>query len=311
MKFALITPTYAPDHDRAVNLCKTVDRFVDPAFEHVLVIPRRDRALFAPLAGTRRRLVTVESILPWWIFRSPIGKKWWISLRTWPIRGWILQQIVKLSAPQITDAHVLVFADSDVTFIRPMKPEHVVKEGKVRLHRIPGQGQKPRHKIWHRVASELFGLNPSDYLGSDYIGQLVCWHRDHVLEMQQFMQHRRGKDWRAVLGGTLHFSEYILYGAFVEFVAGDKRKHYFDDQDLCHCSWHYTVTDEASLQDFLLQVKPHHVAVLLQSNLGMHAFEMVNQLQGLPINGDPSERVGTKKSASKSSAFTGAERGHS
>jgi hypothetical protein len=274
MKYALITPTYRPDHARAVSLCQSADKFLDPAFEHVLIVPKRDMELFAPLASARRRIVTVESILPWWIFRSPVGKKWWISLRTLPIRGWILQQIVKLSAPLVTQADVLVFADSDVTFVRPLKPEHVVRDGKVRLHRMPGGGTKETHKRWHRVATQLLGQPSSDYLGSDYIGQLVCWHRDHVLGLHKKLESVGGRDWRAVLGSTLHFSEYILYGAYVEFSLGADRKHYFDDQDICHCSWHHTVADRASLDTFLKKIEPQHVAVLVQSNLGLDGGQM-------------------------------------
>jgi hypothetical protein len=93
-----------------------------------------------------------------------------------------------------------------------------------------------------------------------------------------------------VLGSTLHFSEYILYGAYVEFVVGNAAKHYFDAQDLCHCSWHHNVEDRASLEAFLKKIGPHHVAVLVQSNLGMN---LVNPLEGFDVPPLPAPLHGT------------------
>ena len=169
------------------------------------------------------------------------------------------------------DADVLIFADSDVTFIRPFGPSHVVKEGRVRLHRIPGAGRGPGHLRWNRKAAELLGLSQQDYFGYDYIGQLVSWRRENVLQLHRRLETIGGGDWYHILCNTLHFAEYILYGVFVEHVLGEQSGHYFDSEDLCHCSWHYNISNNRQLEDFLKQVKDRHVAVLVQSHLNFAA----------------------------------------
>lgn len=282
MRLALITPSYAPDRNRCSLLSQSIDRWVDPSIDHIVVVPRRDKAVFHSLPS-RSKVITVESILPKFFWQVPVVKKWWLTPCSLPVRGWIMQQIVKLSIGLAIDADVLVFADSDVTFIRPLGSSHIVKEGRVRLHRIPGAGRGPRHLRWNRKAAELLGLPERDYFGYDYIGQLVCWRRENVVQLHRHLETIAGRGWHCILCNTLHFAEYILYGVFVEHVLGEQSGHYFDSEDLCHCSWHYDISNNRQLEDFLKQVKDRHVAVLCQSYLGLSS-QNFGQLLQAPCN---------------------------
>lgn len=277
MKLALLTCSYAPDFERCRQLCRSVDRFASGFAEHVLIVPRRDHALFAPLLRDGRRMVAAEKLLPNWIGRIPRSRRWWWSARSLPVRGWIVQQIIKLSAFEACadDVNGLVFVDSDVQLVRAFSPEPVLQDGRLRLHRVPGHGKKDFHLRWHRSTAKLLGLPATDYFGADYIAQLVSWRRDHVTALQRHISEQSGSDWRATICRTLHFSEYTLYGIFVEHVLGASGDtfpgHYADDRDLCHCSWDHPdrVVDRERLIDFLNELEPHHAAVLIQSNLGL------------------------------------------
>lgn len=266
-------------------LCASVDRFVDGDIEHLLLIDRRDVEMFKPLCGERRRIAVAEDALPWWLrHRVPGSKRWWINFRGMPVRNWIMQQVIKLSMPSYTDADVGIFVDSDVVFIRPFSPDQVVQNDRVRLLRQPGAAELPSHVRWHNTARRLLGISGEGYLGADYIGNLITWRRQLVLDLQQHLARLHRCPWQAAVAGSLHFSEYILYGAYVEHVRGlgEPTGHEPYADSLCHCSWEHAIDKADDLDNFFGRLDPRHVAILVQSNLGIgpELYESrINQLQ--------------------------------
>ena len=183
MRFAFVTPSFRNDLDRCRLLCRTIDTYVAGDYMHYVIVDRRDMAMFESLAGPKRRVLSVESVLPPWIVRLPIARRWWLSLRTLPIRNWILQQIVKLSMGHVASEDVLLFVDSDVAFIRPFDPKTLVRDGKVRIYDEPGKGDYGEHLGYNRAAGRLLGLPKQDYYGSKYIGNIITWRRDNLLKL--------------------------------------------------------------------------------------------------------------------------------
>lgn len=269
----LLTCSYAPDAERCRTLCRSVARHLDDAIDHVLLVPRRDVERFRAIGGDRSRVVCVEDLLKGVLRRVPGSQKWWWSTRTWPMRGWLVQQLVKLSANEATDAEVLAFADSDVVFIRPVALDDLYEADRVRLYAHPDRGRGGRHANWNRVAGRLMGVEPRDHYGADFITQLVTWRRDVLLAMHERIEQQHGRRWQITLGRELDFSEYVLYGVFAREVLGDDQAgHASTDRELCHCSWHYHRYGDPGAMDvpaFLREVQPHHRAVLIQSNLGV------------------------------------------
>lgn len=284
-KIVLVTPSYAPDFERCRILCESVRRFVHGYHEHLIVVDRQDEALFSQLAGGQTRLLLKERILPGWLRRVPFQRKWWLNLRGLPVRGWILQQIVKLSVAEAIDADLYVFADSDVAFIRPFDLAEVMDaDGRVRLYggpRKPEDLADPRHNAWFAHAEKLFGLAPGSYPQRDYVSQLVTWRRETLTQLTEHIAASRGRRWQAVLANTLDFSEYTLYGIFAEQVLGERSGHVHVEQELCYCSWHHRIDTRADLLRFLQGVDPEFSAVLIQSNLGMAPNDYAQVLQQL------------------------------
>lgn len=96
--FAIVTPSYAPDYEPCRLLAETVTRCVTPAFEHYIVVDRRDLKLFAGLSSPRTHIVAKQEVLPWFLHQAPWTANWWINVKGLPVRGWVLQQVIKLSA---------------------------------------------------------------------------------------------------------------------------------------------------------------------------------------------------------------------
>jgi len=290
---SLVTCSYGPDYERCKTLCASVERFVDPAIEHVLIVPKRDEAIFGELVNQRTRVVTVESILPIKAWQLPLQRRWWLTLCSPPVRGWILQQLTKLSAANAVTTDAIVFADSDVVFVRPFGVEHVFEGDRLHLQRFPGPPPKPTHQRWHRESGRLLGIEPSDWYGSDYIGQLVTWRCDTLRMMNERITESTGKHWAKVICNTLHLSEYILYGIYVEHVLGfEEAKAEPTSTEICHCSWHYHShrdEGELDLQAFLDDIKDHQVAVLIQSNLDIDGPVYRRLTSGQWRPGEPSE----------------------
>ena len=264
MRAALVTVSYAADFERCALLVETARRYAD--LPHYIVVSRADFPRFSSLLGGRTRLVVIEDIWPWRLVEVQ-RVRLWLSLYAPPMRGWILQQVVKLAAADFVGEEVLVFADSEVAFVRPFDASHVVDgAGRVRLYHCPGFGKTGRHLQWQRAAARLLGLEPR-FFGADYVGNIITWRRDTLLQLRERISaHHR--DWRRAVCRRLDLSEYTLYGIFVESVLGGAG-HYPDEHHLCHALWTLDGDPTASLRNHLSTLGPSQVAVQIQSRLGI------------------------------------------
>jgi Family of unknown function (DUF6492) len=272
MKAALITPTYAPDRQILDITCEQVDRFCEGDIEHYIIPRRAEKMLFQHLQGRRRHIVFLEELFDISIRHLPFrvrGRELFIVNHRMPVRGWVLQQVVKLCAPQITDADIFLYLDSDVLPVRPFSSLNFVVDGKVWFQRHPGRANVGRHLKWHRTAGRLFGLAEKDYYGADYIEHLVAWRRDTCLELQQFLEKRWAMSWPRLLLRQLNISEYILYGVFVdEVLGGDRERHAATKTEWCLSSWDFESTPDL-IAKMAGSLRDDHLAVSLQSNLGL------------------------------------------
>jgi hypothetical protein len=275
---AVVTVSYRGDLELARDLCLSVDRFLAPEAEHILVVPRADLALFAPLGGGRRRIVTVESVLPRGYVQLPAPR----SVRIGPFRrrireiwagpggvtrGWIIQQIVKLSAPSFTDREIVVFADSDIVLVAPLTIDRLARDERVRLYRVPGAAADLQtHIRWHEVSARLLGQEPRGYLGADYIGNLITWRRTTILRLQERLGEVAGRRWDKVIARQRDFSEYMLYGVFADLVlTGEESGQYGTSDDLVHAGWFFDLTTDEGVEEFVNGFAPEQVGVAIQS----------------------------------------------
>ncbi|MEY3018149.1 MAG: hypothetical protein RL336_1284 [Pseudomonadota bacterium] len=230
----IVTVSYAPDFPRCQRLCDSIDTFVDKSIEHLVICPADQRDLFAPLANTRRRIISYQEVLPKGFRRVPLTKKWWLDDQFFPVRGWVLQQLIKLSSHTATEADVLLFVDSDIVFFKHFDSSILFQGEKTRLLRVPCSPPSGVHSEWQRVAEKLFGLPEQPFI-MDYVGQLISWRRDHLQAMLQHIEHITGKAWHHAVGHQKTVSEYILYGNFIERCLQDHHQHILE-QHLISCN---------------------------------------------------------------------------
>jgi hypothetical protein len=223
--YALITPSFAGDFERCKLLVESVERCIGTDHPYYIIVPTPDLPVFETLK-TRSKLnislIPEESLMPWYVFRTPFSKKWRVNLFGMPTRGWITQQFCKLMIATKIKEEVLVILDSDVCFIRPLDLNQFAKDEDVRLLCVPNRGKNnPKQRRWHRLSAKLLGIPPTDYFGSGYIGNVVTWRRSIVLRL---IDHLRKNHifWRLAILNQPTFSEYILYGIYAEQLLGMK-----------------------------------------------------------------------------------------
>lgn len=262
MNFTLITPTHLPDLRRVELLVESVQRCC-PQLKHHLIVDHRDLRHFRHLAD-RATIITSEDLLPWWVRRAPGHRSLWLSLRSRPTRGWIMQQILKISAASQVGSDISIFCDSDVAFVRPFTPSTLVDGDSVALLDVEFVNDEVR--TWTEVASRLLGLAPTTVEPRGHVGNLICWRHSNVVAMTARLEATSGHDWRATLMRLPTFSEYVLYGVHTRGVLGyDSAGHRPSTLPLVKASWGVDLHDQSAFDEFFSVFDPATVAVMIHS----------------------------------------------
>jgi hypothetical protein len=268
IRLAVITKSYAPDFDLCAALNRSVLENSPATVEHRIVVPHSDLALFGRLKGLRTRVCCEAELLPRLFQRLPFVNITINLAMPWPpVRGWIQQQVVKLAAIAASNEDVVLVADSDVELIQPISPEMFVRDGSVRFFRGSAQIDErlPRHMTWHRVARTLLGLPQAKPPYPDYIASPLAWDPEVVRQMLAHVAATTGRPWSTAIAGQLDFSECVLYGVFVDGVAGTPASAFASDDSRCLVYWEQTPLNHDSASEFVRSVRPTHIAAVIQS----------------------------------------------
>ena len=268
-RLAVLTPSYAPDLELCRDLNRSLLEWAPPDAHHHVIVPRRDAERFAGLRGPRTDVWTIDELLPRRMLALP-GVNAWLNLRRPypPVRGWAMQQLVKLHAAAELGADIVVLADSDVVFVRPVSADTFRQDGRVCYyhHADAVHEGMPRHLIWHDVARRLLGLPPAGPPPlPDYISPLNAWDRNVVLALRDRIEQVTGRDWLDAIGSQLHFSEFILYGVFVEEVLGTSAGVVAADSMLLHTYWASAPLGRGAADGFVRDLAPDDVAVMISA----------------------------------------------
>ncbi len=239
-RIAIVTPSFARDFTICRDLNETVLAFLPESTRHYIVVDARDLALFRSLESRRTIVAAVEDVIPKGYFKLPFSKKWWLSTSaTFPAKGWLVQQLVKLSMPRFIDERVLVNVDSDVRFVRRVDPSLFLRDGKTRMYRLP-RAIVPgmEHVRWHGNVCRLLDVAPDQLPMDDYVGNMISWERTIVLEACARIEAVTGQPWHVAFTRGRLVSEYFTYGLYVDKVlAGRDSRVWTDERPWCHTYW--------------------------------------------------------------------------
>jgi hypothetical protein len=286
-QLAVVTPSYLGDWPLFCELHESVLRYTPPEVLHYVVVPDADAALFAAAAGPRCVLIPETSLYPDHYVPVPAAVNSVLHalpgfpakariaavnrrrpLR--PVRGWVMQQALKLAAAERSDADVLLLLDSDVVLFRPVQASMLRRDGRVRFYRKPGavDASMRTHAHWHAQSRGLLGLPPGDLPAPDYVSSLALWDPKIVRGLLARLREVSGEHWMDTVTRQPSFSEWTLYGLYVDELGdgGDPAAaSAVMDSPLCHSYWTAAPLAADQAAEFAAGARPDDVAVLIQS----------------------------------------------
>ena len=288
MRNAIVTASYAPDFERCAVLCETVDRHATGYECHYLLVDAPDRDLFAQLEGPKRRIVTDTELLPWWLRRlpaavSPRGRRLWIGPATVPLRGWHVQQLMRIAIAHRLDVDGLLYCDSDTAFVKPFDVNRIWRDGEMRLYReFDGAlTAEAEHLVWARHAERSLAVKAGSAERHDYVCSFVSWKRQTVVDMCAHIEKMRRRPWMSVIGSDRKFSECMIYGAYVDAVLGGAG-HFHDPVTYCPMKWFKPAPNRGEMVAMLDDLSLSQVAIGVQSFVPIPVDEFRDVVTGLP-----------------------------
>ena len=282
MTLAVITPSYHNDWPLFADLHKSVLLHTDESVKHYVVVPDADVQLFSQVAGPRCVVIAEESLYPRYYQSVPAANRLMhfmprispsariaaVNLKRpfRPVRGWVIQQALKLEACRRVDADILLLLDSDVLLVKPVTTATLCCEGRPRFYRLPAavDSNLPQHVQWHVVSRKLLGLPAMELPAPDYVSSFSVWDPEVLRAMLGQVERVTGRHWMDAVTAQTSFSEWTLYGVFVdEFVpdlAGSA-----SESSLCHSYWDPIPLTPDSAAEFVTSIGPDDVAILIQS----------------------------------------------
>jgi len=278
MSLAVVTPSHAPDLSRFRRLHESVIRHAPDCVPHYVLVPPPDVARFAATDSDRLIVLRQPDVVPaplvttTLLGRLPLLPRGYqvaaVNLRRpWPpIRGWVLQQLVKLAFVSTLEVDIALMIDSDVLLVRDFT-EDLFRQGRsVRHLRVPHALHEgmPRHRNWRAVAARLLGLDAPSEDFADYNAGVVSWSPPIVRALLARIEDVAGRDWPTVVASELDVSEYFLYGEYLAAFGTPEQRAYTSERNLCHSTWETLTTADADR--FVESVPPEDIALLVQSN---------------------------------------------
>ncbi|MDY8107947.1 DUF6492 family protein [Fulvimarina sp. 2208YS6-2-32] len=292
MTQVIVTSSYRGDLERCRLLCDSIDARVTGHSKHIIAVEPRDLALFKTLAGSRREIVDERDLFPWWLRAFPdpmrLGKRRvWLSPKGPPLHGWHTQQLRRLVLGTKLTETAMVTVDSDVVFLKPVDTSIFQNEaGKVYFYRKPGgvrealRQYQDVHYAWSRKAGELLGLADPAPSDTGYIFNLVTWATESVRAMNARIEATTGRSAFTALAGTRCISECTIFGRYVDEVEGIGMRHVETNSPFAATYWDHATLDETSLTGFVEAMKPHELALGVQSFSGTDTA-LIRRVAGL------------------------------
>lgn len=180
------------------------------------------RETLAPLLGDSRYHVLPEGEL---LNGMPLPR----DPESGRVRGWYLQQMLKLSAAFVIDTPFMVTLDSDVLCLRQCRARDLVAGGRAwtnvetletyqTLYTPAFAQQEQRIKEQRMLGSQrLLGYRRRATYQGTYYGETPCvWHTESVRRLCRHLQRRFARPWQHVLAATQGWTEIALYYQFLE-----------------------------------------------------------------------------------------------
>jgi hypothetical protein len=249
-----------------------VDRHVTSFSKHYLLVPDSDLELFSHFASDRRVVIPASALLPHWlrplprIFQRKQRQYWW-SLKARPVSGWHVQQFLKIAAAIALPHQRYCILDSDIVFFRDFDLARFEYPSAIPLLKMRNEvtAAQPRHSRWVETSHQLLGLPSPSLPASDFIGHIIFWDQQTTRAMAARIEAVTHRGWIDALCRVREFSEYMLYGYFVQNDAGFCAGHTPASSTPCVSYWNAPRLNKDGLNELLRRAGKDDVAFSVAS----------------------------------------------
>lgn len=273
----LLTCSMARDIDIFDVLARSVDRHVDADIRHTVIVPGKDRAAFRRFATDRREIVAQESVLPMRLFALPrqlaalsflsgaLRRPLYLTPRFQVVRGWMLQQILKIEFARRSTARAVMHVDSDVFFVRRLSTADAFDAGgKIRFFHAPASRPIAAHRPWIEAAAGCLGVPVPAGFATHYIENCVLWSTDLTRRMAAQIEAAHGRPYHDEILRHPTISEYFIYGLYADLIAQGEGLA-TETESFCNSFWPDAADAPFDLDRQLAQMTPKHCALAVQS----------------------------------------------
>ncbi|MES2194645.1 MAG: DUF6492 family protein [Pseudomonadota bacterium] len=272
---ALLTPTYGRDLALCALLCESVDRHVKSFSKHYLLVPDCDLSLFSHFESEHRVVLPASHFLPAWLRPLPRivqrkRRQFWWSFRAKPVSGWHVQQLIKIAAAMSLPHERYCILDSDIVFFRDFDLSKFQYPNSIPLLNMRDEvtADQFRHARWVETSHQLLGQPVPQLPASDFIGHIIFWDQQTTQAMASKIEAVAGLGWIEALCRMRDFSEYMLYGYFVENDAGFSARHTRTPRTQCVSYWDDPKLSRDELTQLLRRAEKSDVAFSIASFSG-------------------------------------------
>lgn len=222
MKYAFSTQSYRGDFEECKLLCESLDRFA-PGVEHFIFVNDEDWDMFQALSYGQHILKKKSKCIPWFFFRFPFKLRdhyFWLSPFTFPMRGWIYQQVCKLAVFDVIgdDYDFVINLDSEAILIKPFDLSSICRDGKFKLFRDTNTQWDTHQGLYTDAIQKFFkGTFPQKELDKyQYMDIATVFDRRNLQSMlSEIKSNSPYGSWKLWMANTLKFSEFFTYGNYV------------------------------------------------------------------------------------------------
>jgi hypothetical protein len=228
-RLAFLTPCQARDLERCRLLAESIARYVPGTYQHWVLVPQREVTKVS-FASARTHVAAQEDVLPFWL--RPLKSGWWLSLRSAPVRGSVVANLVALDPPKEIDADAFAWLDPRCFFVQPFDPLAAhCRDGQLLLFREEGRAEDGAA---HRAVARVLATPPRPRA---YDSLIVYLRRPVLRALHQHLEGVHGTDWRVPLLRLGAIDLPLLHGAFCDDVLGEAAGLYRDDRLFARCRW--------------------------------------------------------------------------
>jgi hypothetical protein len=282
----ILTCSTAADLELFAPLAASIDRHVDEDVHHTVIVPQADLPRFKALASERRTIIPQEDVLPFKRYKSPdvlkklsglragFRRPFYFNARGQIVRGWMLQQFLKIEMARRSTAAAVMHVDSDVCFVRPFSAADAFSSGFVTIFQVDGITRNPKHREWVEGSCKFLGMPAPSEHNIHYIENCVLWSTDVARAMIERIETTQGKPIVDVIFGASTMSEYYLYGLFCHLFP-DEAPLAPENVSYCNSFWPSSNNEGVAAEAFLNRVRPKHRAIAVQST---HKLDIADRL---------------------------------